>query len=130
VDTALLDERYGRRPPRRGVFRAWRVVALAVFVVLAVAWLAWAGLRTTRTALTWQDLGTQVAGPDVARVSFQVSGAPGRTAVCAVQAVDAHGGVVGWRDVRVPVEPSGRATATAAVRTSRPAAGGGVSACR
>jgi hypothetical protein len=127
-----LDARYGRRPPSPA--RRRRLLAgLAVFVVAAAVWTVWAAIRITASSLTWQDTGADASDPAVVRVSFVVSLAPGRRAVCAVRATDSSGAVVGWVDVPVAAPSSGgplvRVTKTAPVPTSQPATGGGVSDC-
>jgi hypothetical protein len=127
-----LDERYGRRPPSPATRRRL-MAALAVFVVLAVAWAAWAGVRITQSSLTWRDSGAVAAGPGAVQVSFVVSLGAGTRAVCAVRATDASGAVVGWVDVPVEAPAAGgplvQVTRSARVPTSQPASGGGVSDC-
>jgi hypothetical protein len=122
-----LDARYGRRPPRDR--RPLLTTALAAFVVLALAWAIWAGVSLTRASIGWRATAVDTADPGVVRVSFEVTQATRRAAMCSVRATDAAGAVVGWVDVAVPASTSGTATATAAVRTSRPATGGGVLTC-
>jgi hypothetical protein len=127
-----LDERYGRRP-RNPASRRWLLAALAVFVVVAVVWAAWAAVRITQSSLTWRVTGSDAADPDAVRVSFVVSLAPGKRAVCAVRATDGSGAVVGWLDVPVEAPAAGgplvSVTTSATVPTSEPATGGGVSDC-
>ena len=127
-----LDERYGRRP-RNPASRRWLLAALAVFVVVAVVWAAWAAVRITQSSLTWRVTGSDAADPDAVRVSFVVSLAPGKRAVCAVRATDGSGAVVGWLDVPVEAPSAGgplvSVTKAATVPTSEPATGGGVSDC-
>jgi Domain of unknown function (DUF4307) len=127
-----LDARYGRRPARPAR-RRWLLAALAVFVVAAGAWAVWAAIRITEASLTWRDAGSEASTPSVVRVSFVVSLAPGRRAVCAVHATDASGAVVGWVDVPIEAPVSGgqlvSVRRTATIPTSQPATGGGVSDC-
>jgi hypothetical protein len=122
-----LDLRYGRRPAadRRRLLAA----ALAAFVAVSLAWAIWAAVSLTRAGIDWRATAVDTADPRVARVSFQVTQAAGRAAICNVRATDAAGAVVGWMDVRVPASASGTATAAASVRTTRPAAGGDVVTC-
>ena len=122
-----LDARYGRRPARGR--RALPGAALAAFVVLALAWSIWAGVSLTRAGIDWRATAVDTADPGLVRVSFEVTQAAGRAALCNVRATDPAGAVVGWVDVPVPASASGTATATASVRTARPAAGGGVVTC-
>ena len=128
-----LDERYGRRPPS-AARRRWLLGALAGFVLVAAGWAVWTAVRITSSSLTWRDLGADASDQAAVRVSFVVSLAPGRRAVCAVRATDASGAVVGWVDV--PVQAPGSAgpvvqvtPPAVTVHTSQPATGGGVSSC-
>jgi Domain of unknown function (DUF4307) len=127
-----LDARYGRRPPSTAGRRRL-LAALAVFVAAFAAWAVWAAVGITQSSLTWRDAGADASDPGAVRVSFVVSLAPGREAVCAVRATDVSGAVVGWLDVPVQAPASGgplvRVTTTATVPTSQPATGGGVSDC-
>jgi hypothetical protein len=122
-----LDVRYGRRPAggRRRVLAA----AFATALVLALAWAVWAGGTVSRARIDWRAIAVDTSDPAVVRVSFEVTQAAERAAVCSVRATDGDGQVVGWVDVPVPPSASGTATATAAVRTTRSAVGGGVVTC-
>ena len=122
-----LDERYGRRPARDR--RPVLLAALGLFVAAAVAWAAWSLVTLNRSALSWQDVGVDASDPASVRVTFEVSQASGRAALCAVRATDSRGAVVGWADVPVGPSTGDRATGEARVRTVRPAAGGGVVSC-
>ena len=122
-----LDARYGRRPGRDR--RRLLAAALATFLAVALAWAAWAGASVARARIDWQATAVDTSDPGFVRVSFQVTQGAARAAVCSVRATDADGGVVGWVDVRLPASQSGRATATAAVRTVRPATDGTVVTC-
>ncbi|HVN12532.1 MAG TPA: DUF4307 domain-containing protein [Kineosporiaceae bacterium] len=123
-----LDERYGRRPPRPAR-RRWLFAGVAVFVLVAGAWLVWAGISVAGSSLTWQDAGADASGPAAVRVSFVVSMTPGGQAICTVRATDTAGTAVGWMDVPVVAPASGRVRQTVLVPTSQPATGGGVGAC-
>jgi len=83
----------------------------------------------TRAGIDWRFTAVDTADPGVVRVAVEVTQDAGRAAVCSVRATDAAGAVVGWTDVGVPASASGTATATASIRTTRPAAGGGVVTC-
>ena len=122
-----LDVRYGRRPPRDR--RRVLVAALATAAVLALAWAVWAGGTVSGARIDWRATKVDRSDPAVVRVSFEVTQPAGRAAVCSVRATDADGHVVGWVDVPVPPSASGTSTATAAVRTTRPAADGAVVTC-
>jgi hypothetical protein len=122
-----LDVRYGRRPARNR--RRAVIAALAAAVLLALAWAVWAGGIVSGARIGWRATSVDTSDPAVVRVSLEVTQAAGRGAVCSVRATDADGQVVGWVDVPVPPSASGTATATAAVRTTRPAADGAVVTC-
>jgi hypothetical protein len=122
-----LDVRYGRRQARDR--RRLLVAALVAAAVLALAWAIWAAGTVSRAGISWRATAVDASDPAVVRVSFEVNQAPGRAAVCSVRATDSGGQVVGWVDVPVPPSASGTSTATAAVRTVRPAADGGVVTC-
>ena len=122
-----LDVRYGRRPARDR--RRVLVAVFALVGVLVLAWAVWAGGTVSRATIGWRATAVDASDPAVVRVSFEVTQAAGRAALCTVRATDADGQVVGWVDVPVPPSASGTATATAAVRTSRPAADGAVVTC-
>ena len=122
-----LDARYGRRPGRDR--RRLLAAALATFLAVALAWAVWAGATVTRARIDWQATAVDASDPALVRVSFEVTQGTARAAVCSVRATDAEGRVVGWVDVRVPASGSRRATATAAVRTVRPATDGTVVTC-
>ena len=126
ADQARLDARYGRRPQRD--HRRLLAAGVAAFVAVALVWAAWSILVLVRTGLSWRDTGSDLSDPAVARLTFEVTRADGAEAVCSVRATAADGEVVAWADVRVP--PGGpTVSATATLRTTRPAAGGGVVAC-
>ena len=120
-----LDERYGRAPARDR--RRLLAVLLGAFVLVAAAWAVWSLVLLGRTTLNWSTTAVDTADPAAARVSFEVSGGEAGPAVCSVRATDADGVVVGWTDVQVRAGTPGGATAT--VRTTRQAAGGGVVSC-
>ncbi len=122
-----LDERYGRRPT--GHRRPLLLAALGVFVVAAVAWMVWSVVGTSRSRVTWENVGVDTSGPAAVRVTFQVYQTAGNGALCAVRATDAEGDTVGWTDVPVRPSTTGTAAAEALVRTIRPATGGGVVSC-
>jgi Domain of unknown function (DUF4307) len=122
-----LDARYGRRAPRDR--RRPLAVALAAFVVLALAWAVWAGVTISRSRIDWRATAVDSSDPALVRVSLTVTQDAGRAALCSVRATDADGRVVGWTDVGVPASRTGTATATATVRTTGQAADGTVVAC-
>ena len=122
-----LDERYGRRPSRGN--RRRLIAALAVFAAVALAWAVWAAVGLGRATITVRDVAVDASDPGLVRVRFALSLAPGRAAVCSVRATAPDGAVVGWADVEVAPSASGSVGATAEIRTSLPASGGGLGTC-
>ena len=122
-----LDERYGRRPARAN--RRPLIAALAVFVAVALAWAVWAAVGLGRASVTVGQVAVDASDPGLVRVRFALSLTPGRPAVCSVRATAPDGSVVGWADVELAPSASGSTAATAEIRTSLPASGGGVGTC-
>jgi hypothetical protein len=122
-----LDVRYGRRTPHDP--RRLLTVALAAFGVLALAWAVWAGVTISRSTIDWRTTSVDTSDPALVRLSLAVTQAAGRTAICSVRATDAGGRPVGWTDVRVPASPTGTATVTTTLRTTRAATDGTVVTC-
>jgi hypothetical protein len=93
----LLRERYG--PARRHSTTA-RVAVLLV-VVAFLAWVVWAALLTSASALRWRTLGYRDVTDSGAVLTFSVDKRPGETVVCTLQAFDVSGEVVGEKRVEV-----------------------------
>ncbi|WP_255596094.1 DUF4307 domain-containing protein [Cellulomonas sp. C5510] len=116
------EGRYGRPPTPRGR-RATRA-AVAVLAVVGVALVVWLGVGQARTPVRWDEVGFRVDGPTATELTFDVTKAPGTTAVCQVQALSERYAEVGVRTVEVG--PAG--TRTQRVTTTIPTAEQAVSA--
>jgi hypothetical protein len=123
-----LAARYGRRRPessRRRLVIAG-AVAVAVFLVWAVP-LAW---RTTNRPATWTLAGLTVLSATRSTVDFDITLAPGHTAVCRVRVMNSRSTVVGWSDVTVTAGPTARSQRqTAEITTAEPGDQGSVQTC-
>ncbi len=128
MSAPIIADRYGRR---RDPVRTRRslLAVLAVFVVTAVGFAVWVATERGRTALTWTELGVDVAGDEAATLTFQLSLPPGRQAICTVRVVNEVRTEVGRRDVVVGPARTGVVRTTVEMRTSERATAGGVRDC-
>lgn len=126
----VLDDRYGRTPARRRRGRIALVGGAAAGVAALLAWGLWTGIGGASTALEVDTLGVSVGGDDATTVRWLVTGRADTTLICAVEARDARGSVVGL--VEETLRPTGRPdrTGTTVVRTVRLAATGLIASCR
>ncbi len=126
----LLAERYGRSTDPLANRRRLTAV-FVVFVVVAVAFMAWAAAGRSRGNVEWTELGMDNASltPGSATFEFQLSLPPGRQATCTVRAVNDRMTEVGRKDVVLGPTDSGRLITNVTVRTVELAAGGGIKAC-
>jgi uncharacterized protein DUF4307 len=131
--TTSLDERYGRRPAGARRTRVLVAVAAAALLALGVGWAAWVSQSVANRPLTWQDVGFQVVGDTVTRVTFDVRFAgdlpDGASAVCTLRALNAVSAEVGLRDVTVGPASRELVRTTADVATSERAVTGMVKDC-
>jgi hypothetical protein len=120
------DDRYGRAgSPRR---RRLLVAGLAVLVLAALAWFAWAALSGRQSA-TGTDVGFLVVDDGTVRVTFDVTKPQDATASCTIEALDTGFSVVGTVAVRVGPADQGVVRRTATVRTTNRATAGRVVSC-
>lgn len=128
--TTTLDERYGRTPRRRRRGRTRAIVAAAVVLVAAVAWGVWTGVGGAVTALDVTTTGITITSDEATDVQWLVTGRPGTTLVCAIEATDASGAVVGLAEVVVRASGQVNRTGETHVRTVRRASNGLIESCR
>lgn len=128
--TMTLDERYGRTPHRRRRGRITAIVSAAVLVVAAVVWGVWTGVGGTTTALDVTTTGITVTSDQETDVQWLVTGRAGTTLVCAIEATDADGAVVGLAEVVVAPTGQVNRSGETRVRTVRRASNGLIESCR
>lgn len=119
-----LQARYGLSP--RGQ-RANRVLAITAGIGVAlvlVAWLWWAGLAQPTAVLETRDLGFTAIDERTIAVKFDVSVEPGTPVSCALQALNASYGIVGWLVVDLPESDRRTRVFEQPLRTSEPAVTG------
>jgi len=126
VEVDRPQDRYGaprKRLPRR--LRIGLAVGAIVVAVMLAAWLAFAN----REPVAWSDQAYKVVDDTTTTVVFEVTMAPGTTAVCTVRALNARFGEVGLVDVAVGPSRQRAVRATATIPTSEKAVTGTVKAC-
>lgn len=119
-----LDERYGRTARRARTTRVFGLVAAAGFAVVIGAWLWWGGVLEAPSQLQYRDVAHTIVNETEVSVSYEVTAAPGTEVTCAVQALSASYGIVGWRIVEIPVSDRWTRVFDTTLRTSEPAVTG------
>ncbi len=119
-----LQQRYGLTPRGRSRNKVFAIVSAAVFAVVLIAWIWWAGLAQPTAQLETRDLGYTTIDDRTISVRFDVSVDPGTPVWCAVQALNAQYGIVGWRVVEIPPGDSRTRVFDQPLRTSEPAVTG------
>lgn len=125
-----LDERYGRTPGRRRRGRLIAVAAAALAAAGTLAWALWTGLGGATTTMEADTIAATVRSDRVTEVRWLVTGRPSAALVCAVEARDLQGAVVGLAEVTVPATGSANRAGDTFVRTVRRATTGLIASCR
>ncbi|NEM90662.1 DUF4307 domain-containing protein [Galbitalea soli] len=124
-----LDQRYGRTKGHSRRTRFWAIGTAAVIVLVFGAWAVWAGLFQPTASIESTDVGNSAVSADQILVRWELSTDPGRTARCAVQALNQDFGIVGWKIVDVPPATVRSRTLSTVVRTTEPAVSGLIYRC-
>jgi hypothetical protein len=119
--------RYGPAPSARR--RVLARVGMAVLAALAVVTAVWIGVRNGSAAVTWDDVGYSVQGPDSVDVTFRVTKDPGATVSCTVTALSTSYAQVGVVDVVVGPADARTVERTVPVATQELAVTGLVDRC-
>ncbi|MBW4042052.1 MAG: DUF4307 domain-containing protein [Acidobacteria bacterium] len=128
--TTTLDERYGRTPDRRRRSRIGAIVAGAVVLVVVVVWAVWTGIGGAVTALDVTTTGVAISSDESTDVEWLVTGRSGTELVCAIEATDSTGAIVGLAEVVVPATGQVNRGGDTRVRTVRRASNGLIDSCR
>ena len=125
-----LEDRYGRGPrgSRRG--RLAGLVAAAALVAAAVAWAVVTGFGGAGSTTDLQTTGFSIESDSAVTVGWLVSGDASDPLVCAIEAQDTDGSVLGLVEVRVPVTGEPARSGTTRVLTIRKADTGLIQSCR
>jgi hypothetical protein len=97
-----LDERYGRTARSAKSNRTLGVLAGIGFAVVLGAWLWWGGVLETPSQLQYRDVAHTIVDDTEVSVTYEITAAPGTEVSCAVHALNASYGIVGWRIVDIP----------------------------
>jgi len=119
-----LDERYGRTARSARNSRALAIVAGIGFAAVLGAWLWWGGVLETPSQLQYRDVAHTIVDETEVSVTYEVTTAPGTEVACAVQALNASYGIVGWRIVEIPSSERWTRVFDTSLRTSEPAVTG------
>jgi len=126
----VLAERYGRTRSSRRRERTILITVAAVFAVVFVAWVVWAGLDGTRPTLEVKDTGHRLLTDQRAvEVRFDLSAPVGSDTACVVQALNEEFVVVGWKVIEIPASDEYTRTFTETVRTAQEANTGLIYRC-
>ncbi len=123
-DNERLAKRYGRTRSTRRFNTTVATVGAAGFAVVLVSWLWWAGLAQPTAQFEARDLGWERVDDRAVTVRFELSVAPGTPMSCAIQALNAQYGIVGWVVVDIPESPQRTRVFEQEVRTSETAVTG------
>ncbi|MBX9718102.1 MAG: DUF4307 domain-containing protein [Microbacteriaceae bacterium] len=115
-----LDERYGRTAGAERRTRTGMIVAGVVFAVVFTAWVVWGGLSGTNAELETRELGYANVTNSSIDVRWEVSVEPGTAVSCAIQALNASFGIVGWRIVELPPSTDRTRVFAETLRTAEP----------
>ena len=120
----LVASRYGTTPRSRTRQRLLAYTGAAGVTVVLIAWLAWAGLAQPTAQFETRDLGYELVIDREVVVKFELSAPPGTELACAVQALNASYGIVGWQVLEIPASDERTRVFNQPVRTSEQAVTG------
>jgi len=121
---AVLAERYGRTRSDSARQRLWGIIGASGVAVVLLAWLGWAGLGQPTAQFETRDLGYELISDREVTVRFELSAPPGMEISCAIQALNASYGIVGWAVVDIPPADVRTRVFNQPLRTSEPAVTG------
>ena len=127
---ARLEDRYGRTPRGRRRGRLAVIVAAAALVLAAVVWAVLTGVGGASNATDLQTTGFTIENDSTVTIGWEVTGQADVPLVCAIEAQDQDGSVLGLVEVRVPVTGEPARPGTTTVRTTRRADTGLIQSCR
>jgi hypothetical protein len=129
VSASDLNARYGRTVNRRRRNLVFAIVLGGGIVIVFGAWAIWVGLFQPTASIDFDSTGQSAVASNQLRVSWQLSVDPGTETACAVQALDANFGIVGWKIVSIPASPTRSRPLSTVVRTAQPAVDGNIYQC-
>ena len=120
----LLSSRYGHTARSGRQQRLWAITGVTGVAIVLIAWLWWAGLAQPTAQFETRDLGYELISNQEVIVKFEVSAPPGTQVNCAVQALNASYGIVGWQVLEIPASDQRTRVFNQPVRTSEQAVTG------
>ncbi|WGD36850.1 DUF4307 domain-containing protein [Lysinibacter sp. HNR] len=111
-----LEERYGKSGSRR-LDKKLFIVLGAVFAVVLVSWVVWAGLNGDNGSLEFRNVGHSVEDKQSVSITFEVNTAPNTRVACALQALSPSYSVLGWKVVELPESTERTRQVTESLRT-------------
>jgi hypothetical protein len=123
-NTDLMATRYGHTPAQKARQKAIGVGAAVTFAIVLVAWLWWGGVLETPAQLQVRDIAHVIESETSVQVTYEVTAQPGTEVSCAVQALNASYGIVGWKIVSLEPSNTWTRTFSETLRTSEPAVTG------
>lgn len=124
-----LNARYGRTTNRRRRNLIFAVVFGGVILIVFAAWAIWVGLFQPTASITFDSTGQSRVSANELKVTWQLSVDPGTPTECAIQALDANFGIVGWKIVSLPASTLSSRSLSTVVRTAQTARAGNVYQC-
>jgi hypothetical protein len=100
------------------------VGAAVTFAIVLGAWLWWGGVLETPAQLQVRDISHVIESESSVQVTYEVTTQPGTEVACAVQALNASYGIVGWKIVSLEPSDTWTRTFSETLRTSEPAVTG------
>jgi hypothetical protein len=124
-----LAARYGQTRAHGRRNRFIGLVTAAVFAVVLVGWVVWAGLDNSGAQLEAKDTGHTVIDEHSVSIDFLLTVPVGSTASCALQAQSAKFAIVGWKVVDIPASDKATRGITEQVRTTEQSVTGLIYRC-
>jgi len=124
-----VAERYGRTDADRRRRLTIGIAAAAGVLLVVVAWVVWVGLFSPSASLETRDTGYVTRSDDSVDIRFEVTVDPGTPVSCALQALNAEFGIVGWKIVELPAGTDRTRAFVENVRVTEPAVTGLIYRC-
>lgn len=105
------------------------IVAGAAIALTFSAWVVWAGVLTPEATMEWRDISYSAVTDGSIEVRYELSVPPGASASCAVQALGADFGIVGWKVVDIPASTTQTRQFAESLRTTQRPVTGLISRC-
>ena len=119
-----LARRYGRTASSRLSQRGIGISAAIAAALVIGAWLWWGGVLEAPSQVQYRDVGHIIVDETTVVVRYEITTAPETSVTCAIQALNASFGIVGWKIVEIPPEDTWTRVFDTTLRTSEPAVTG------